>query len=95
MTPLARVTVHYGGSTRTFEMPIDSCTILEAADVAGVELPSQCRAGICSSCRGRLLAGEVRMHDSFALDPAEIAAGWVLACQSVPSSREIILQFED
>lgn len=93
--PGARVTVTYDGITSSFVMALDGRTIIEAADQAAIDLPSQCRAGICGTCRGRLVRGEVDMRDASALDSDEIAAGWVLACQSVPRTAEIALEFDD
>lgn len=91
----AHVTVTYNGTTSSFVMSLDGRTIVEAADEEAIELPSQCRAGICGTCRGRLVSGEVVMRDSSALDTEELAAGWVLACQSVPRTAQVVLEFCD
>lgn len=89
------VTVAFSGNTSTFAMAMDGRTIIEGADAAGIELPSQCRAGICGTCRGRLVRGEVRMLDNMMLDDAQLAAGFVLACQSLPLTAEIALEFDE
>jgi ferredoxin-NADP reductase/DMSO/TMAO reductase YedYZ heme-binding membrane subunit len=57
-------------------------TLLEASELAGVDLPFECRSGICGQCKIKLLAGAVMMDAEDALSPAEKATGWVLACQS-------------
>ncbi len=88
------VTARAFGTQVAFEMTDDGSTILAAAFAAGVELPSRCEAGVCSTCRARLLAGEVEMLNSASLDDAEIAAGYVLACQSVPRSSTVTLDFD-
>lgn len=78
-----------------FTMPRDGTTVLEAAEAAGVDWPFQCRSGICSTCRGRLLSGQVTMLENMILDDDELAAGYVLVCQSVPVSDAIELELED
>ena len=76
-------------------MPMDGRTLIEGADAAGIELPSQCRAGVCATCRTRVVNGRVQMRDSAALEPHELAAGFVLACQSVPLTEELALEFDE
>jgi len=90
-----RVTYTFDGEAGGFDMTSDGLTIVEGADAAGIELPTQCRAGICATCRGRLTQGEVYMREQLVLDEAELAAGFVLACQSEPRSNEIVLNFDD
>lgn len=58
-------------------------SVLEAAEEAGVEISSLCRAGACGTCRTRLVSGEVE-GDSGVLDPSERSEGWILACVSRP-----------
>jgi len=57
-------------------------TILETAEAAGIDIPFECRAGICGQCKTRLLAGRVAMDSEDALDAAEKARGLILACQA-------------
>ena len=59
-------------------------TILEASESIGVNLPFECRSGVCGQCRVRLIEGAVSMDAEDALSAAEIKAGWILACQSHP-----------
>lgn len=63
-------------------------TILEAALDAGLPFPHACRAGACGTCKSRLLAGRVEMGDCApeALDEADQAAGYILACRAKPST---------
>jgi glycine betaine catabolism B len=57
-------------------------TVLDTAEEAGVDLPWECRSGICGTCKVRLLAGSVRMDAEDALSPAEKKQGLILACQA-------------
>jgi len=57
-------------------------TILEASESVGVDLPFECRSGICGQCKVRLVAGSVVMQTEDAITPSEKRAGWVLACQA-------------
>lgn len=94
MVASVQVRVRVFGADAEFVMPADGSTVLQAARAAGVELPSSCEAGVCSTCRGRLLAGRVELLNEGALDAAERAAGFVLACQAVPCSAAISLEFD-
>ena len=91
----AHITYSFAGAVGSFVMPMDGRTLIEGADAAGVELPSQCRAGVCATCRSRVVRGQVQMRDSSALEPQELAAGFVLACQSVPLSEDVALEFDE
>ncbi len=69
-------------------------TLLETARRAGLRPPFACQAGNCATCIGFLEAGEVRMRTNNALDADEVAEGWVLTCQSVPTSREVVVDYD-
>ena len=75
--------VRFERSGRVFELP-PSMTILETAEAAGVEIPFECRSGICGQCKTRLLAGRVTMESEDALSAPEKARGLILACQAHP-----------
>ena len=57
-------------------------TVLDAAERAGLDLPYSCRAGVCSTCRTKVVAGEVAMAENYALEDWELEQGYVLACPS-------------
>lgn len=90
----AEVTVHMDGRRRSFTMKMDDETVLEAAARAGVELPFSCRAGVCSTCRTRVVRGEVAMQQNYALEDWELAEGYVLACQSRVKSPQLELDYD-
>jgi len=92
---LSRVTIVRDGIHRDFEFQKDQPSILDGAAAAGIEVPFSCTSGVCGTCRAKLLEGEVRMERCFALDKAEIAAGFVLTCQSHPKTARVVLSFDD
>jgi ferredoxin len=90
----SRVTIRIDGAEHRFAMERKGRTVLEAADAHGLQLPSQCRAGICATCRCRLTLGRVHLVENLVLDEAELAAGYVLACCAQPLTDEIELEYE-
>lgn len=58
------------------------------------DAPYACKGGVCGTCRAFLVSGQVRMASNFALEPEEVEAGYVLACQSRPSSAEVEIDFD-
>jgi ring-1,2-phenylacetyl-CoA epoxidase subunit PaaE len=69
-------------------------TILDGAQRFRRDLPFACKGGVCGTCRARLVSGEVEQRRNFALEPAELAAGFVLTCQSFPRSDEATIDFD-
>ena len=65
-------------------------TVLEAAEECGVNIPFECRSGICGQCKTKLVAGRVTMEVQDALTPADRAKGLVLACQARPVKDVIV-----
>ena len=90
-----RVALLLRGQRHEFDMdPRRGLDVLSAAIEAGQTPPHSCRSAICATCRARLVEGEVRMRRDHALLQEEIAAGYVLACQSLPLSEHVVLDYE-
>ena len=68
--------------------------IIEAAHAQGFEIPHSCRGGMCCTCRCKLAEGEVAMDANYSLEPWEMEAGYVLACQSRPLTSKVKLDFD-
>jgi ferredoxin-NADP reductase len=69
-------------------------TILEAARRAGLKPPFACQAGECATCMAHLAEGEVRMRANNALTADEVEQGWILTCQAIPTSREVVVDYD-
>jgi 3-ketosteroid 9alpha-monooxygenase subunit B len=69
-------------------------TILEAARRAGLKPPFACQAGECATCMAHLAEGEVRMRVNNALNADEVEQGWILTCQAIPLSREVVVDYD-
>ncbi len=88
------VTIRLDGLSTDFQIPVEGPSILEAAIQAGADLPYACRAGVCASCRAKLLKGKVTMDQNYALADEELEQGFILACQSHPASEKIEIDFD-
>jgi ring-1,2-phenylacetyl-CoA epoxidase subunit PaaE len=83
------------GRRRAFSMKMDDETVLDAAARAGIELPFSCRAGVCSTCRTKVVCGEVEMAQNYALEDWELEQGYVLACQSRVKTSSLELDYDE
>lgn len=69
-------------------------TLLQTARMAGLRAPSSCETGSCGTCMARVVSGGARMLNNDALDDDEVADGWVLTCQAMPTSRTVHVVYE-
>jgi ring-1,2-phenylacetyl-CoA epoxidase subunit PaaE len=88
------VNVVIDGSRRMFLLEKGAENIIDGASRNGIELPYSCKGGVCSTCRCRLLEGEVDMDVNFALEDYEVARGFILACQSYPVTDRVTVDFD-
>jgi ring-1,2-phenylacetyl-CoA epoxidase subunit PaaE len=92
--PSSEVTVVLDGRATTVTVA-EGDTVLEGAQRARPDLPFACKGGVCGTCRARVTEGEVTMRRNFALEPAELEAGFVLTCQSRPASPKLEVTFDE
>jgi ring-1,2-phenylacetyl-CoA epoxidase subunit PaaE len=90
----AHVTIRLDGRTSDFELRPDGVGVLEAALQVRSDLPFACRGGVCGTCRAKLVEGTVAMDVNYALEPEEMADGYVLTCQSHPTSERVVVDYD-
>jgi len=86
-----RVTLN--GETRSFVVPADT-SLLDAGLQNHLDAPFACKSGICSTCKAKVLKGEVEMAVNHALEDYEVEAGYVLTCQCFPLSEEVVWDYD-
>ena len=87
------VTVVLDGRATTTRVPRDE-PILDGAQASRSDLPFACKGGVCGTCRARVTDGDVTMRRNYALEKAEVDAGFVLTCQTVPVSERVTVDFD-
>lgn len=93
-TEATEATVTLDGTTRSFKMPKQGQSVLDAAIAADLDAPYSCKAGVCSTCRAKVLEGEVEMHTNHALEDYEVRAGYVLTCQCFPLTEKLVISYD-
>ena len=92
--PVSNITVRLDGRSFDFSLSQSGQNILDAALQQGADLPYACKGGVCCTCRAKLVSGEVRMDVNYALEPEEVAQGFILTCQSHPVSENVLVDFD-
>lgn len=87
------VSIVLDGLTTTALQPRDQ-SVLDGAQATRADLPFACKGGVCGTCRARVTEGAVDMRRNYALEPAEVEAGFVLTCQSYPLAEPVTLDFD-
>lgn len=90
----SKVTVISGGRSIMFDLATVGENILDAGIHNGMELPYACKAGVCSTCKAKLVSGEVDMDLNHGLEQHELDSGYILACQAHPISEELVVDFD-
>ena len=92
--PKSKVRVRLDGILFDFDLGYESDSILDAALRQGADLPYACKGGVCTTCKARLIEGQVKMDVNWGLEPDELAAGYILTCQSHPVTPGIMVDFD-
>lgn len=91
----AQITLILDGRRHAVAMLPTDGSILDAAIRSGLDLPYSCRGGMCCTCRAKVLDGKLSMRRNFGLEPHDIAAGYVLTCQGVPTTPAVTISFDE
>ena len=89
----ASLTVILDGRSSTLTLP-PGTPVLDGAQRARPDLPFACKGGVCGTCRARVTDGTAVMRRNYALEPAEVEAGYVLTCQALPQTPEITVDYD-
>jgi ring-1,2-phenylacetyl-CoA epoxidase subunit PaaE len=88
------VEVTLEGRRRRIAFDPDKGSILENARAAGLPAPYACKAGVCATCRAKVVKGEVTMKSNYGLTDEEVGQGYVLTCQAVPLTDDVVLDYD-
>lgn len=91
----ANVKIVMDGIEQELSIDSDGESILDAAYKSGMDVPFACKGGVCCTCKAKVLEGSVRMDVNYALEPDEVANGYILTCQSHPTSKKVVVSFDD
>jgi ring-1,2-phenylacetyl-CoA epoxidase subunit PaaE len=84
--------IHIDGRTR--KVDFNEANILDSARAAGLPAPFACKAGVCATCRAKVTKGKVEMAARYGLTDEEVAAGYILTCQSVPAGDGVAVDYD-
>ena len=79
---------------RTRKVAFTEANILDSAREAGLPAPFACKAGVCATCRAKVIGGKVEMAARYGLTDEEVAAGYILTCQSVPVGDGVAVDYD-
>ena len=84
----SEIIVKSDGRSFNFKLDYNSNTILDAALAEGADLPFACKGGVCTTCKAKLIDGQIEMEVNYGLEPDEVKAGFILTCQSHPREQK-------
>ncbi len=87
-------TIIIDGAAREITVAAAGQSVLDAALASVIDAPYACKAGVCSTCRAKLLEGEVDMEANYALEDYEVERGYILTCQSYPRTAKIVVDYD-
>lgn len=79
---------------RTRRIPFSKGNILDSARDAGMPAPFACKAGVCATCRAKVMSGKVEMAARYGLTDGEVAEGYILTCQSIPIGSGVAVDYD-
>lgn len=91
----SKVTVILDDEETVFELAPDGDFILDEVEANGIDAPYSCRGGVCCTCRAKILKGSAKMDNNMSLTDSEIEEGFILTCQAHPTSKEIVISYDE
>lgn len=91
---IALTRIKLDGMITEINIPFDGKPILEMAEDHGIDVPYSCKGGVCSTCKARLIEGQVKMDVNYALEEDEVEEGFILTCQSHPLTEKIYVDYD-
>jgi ring-1,2-phenylacetyl-CoA epoxidase subunit PaaE len=92
--PTSNITIKLDGRTFDFDLDYNSNNILDAALAQGADLPFSCKGGVCTTCKAKLIEGEIEMEVNYGLEADEVKNGFILTCQSHPKSKKVVVDYD-
>lgn len=92
--PQARISVKLDGIQFDFPLSFHGASILDAALKQGADLPYACKGGVCCTCKAKLVEGQVSMDENWGLEEEEVEKGFILTCQSHPTTEKVMVDFD-
>jgi ring-1,2-phenylacetyl-CoA epoxidase subunit PaaE len=92
--PTSKITIKLDGISFDFKLGFNAEPILDAALREGADLPFSCKGGVCCTCKAKLIEGKVNMEVHWGLEEDEIKQGYILTCQSHPTTERVIVDFD-
>jgi ring-1,2-phenylacetyl-CoA epoxidase subunit PaaE len=92
---MSKVTVVLDGDETHFDLSSSGFSVLDAALDAGADVPYACKGAVCCTCRAKVIEGSAEMDMNYALEDDEVADGYILTCQSHPTSEKLVVSFDD
>ena len=89
-----KLTVTLDGRRKSFDFDAKRGNILDCVQAAGMPAPYACKGGVCTTCRAKVTSGSVTMKKNYGLTDEEVAQGYVLTCQAVPTSESVTLNYD-
>lgn len=90
----SQIELKLDGKTHEFALDPNGENILDAGIAHGADLPFSCKGGVCSTCKARVIEGEVEMDANYALVDEEVERGFILTCQSHPKTKKVVVDFD-
>ena len=90
----SEISIKLDGRSFSFNLGAAEENILNAALKQGADLPFACKAGVCCTCKAKLISGKVTMDVNYALEEEEVEQGYILTCQSHPASEKVVIDFD-